>query len=106
MLKKQNGKYVIGWIANISAWYAAHEFQGTSTEVTVPLSSIVLLRLVGSKLCSSYTSLNILPGITIAKYWSQVLILKKIQDPAVDWIIVALDDVLDINDSSKEFRFV
>ena len=68
MLKKQKGMYAIGLIANISAWYAAHEFQGTNTDVTVPLSSIVLLKFVGSKLCSSYISLNILPGITIAKY--------------------------------------
>ena len=60
-------------------WYAAHVFQGTNGEVTVPESSIVLDNTSGLKFRSSYVLRNILPGTTIAKYWSEVVTLKKKQ---------------------------
>jgi len=52
ILKKQNGINVIGSKPNVAEWYAEHVFQGTRTDVTVPLSSIVLLRLVASNILS------------------------------------------------------
>ena len=50
-------------------------FQGINTDVTVPESSIVLLRFRLESFLSLYAEENIFPGITIAKYWSEAEIL-------------------------------
>ena len=68
ILKKQNGINVIGSKPNVAEWYAEHVFQGTRTDVTVPLSSNVLLKFSGAKPLSLYILEYIFPGTTIDKY--------------------------------------
>ena len=82
-LKKQYGRYVKTAIPKTPDCTAPQVFQGTKTEVTVPLSSKVRLRFSGDNPFSLYVSANIFPGIMILKYWSDTVILKNIQVPAV-----------------------
>ena len=48
-------------------------FQDTDViiDFTVPVASNVLLKFTGERFFSSNASLNIFPGITIARYWSE-----------------------------------
>ena len=54
-----------------------------STEVTVPASSRVRLRFSGANPRSAYASPIILPGTTIAMYWSDASTLNATQAPTV-----------------------
>ena len=82
-LKKQNIQYVPVATPRTPAWYAPHVFHGIKGDVTVPESSKVLLKFSGFKPLSLNSLENILPGTTMARYWSEVVALKKIQVPAV-----------------------
>src|SRR5690554_3832791 len=72
-LKIAYTKYSATPTPNTPDWYAPQVFQGIKTEVTVPESSKVLLKFSGARPLSSYAFLNILPGITNAKYWSDAI---------------------------------
>ena len=56
---------------------APQVFQGKKFEVIVPQSSRHLDRFLGASLLSSNASLNILPGSTSDKYWSQQIALTN-----------------------------
>ena len=56
---------------------APQVFQGTKTEVTVPESSSVRLSNSGFNPRLRYVFANILPGTTIAKYWSEAVIKNR-----------------------------
>ncbi len=65
---------------------APQVFQGKKLEVIVPQSSSALERFSGRSFISSNFSLNILPGSTSAKYWSQhtALVIKHINSVATE----------------------
>ena len=76
-LKKQNGRYVSVGTPKTLACVAPPEFHGTSTEVNVPESSRVLLRSSGLNPLSLNVLEYILPGTTMAIYWSEAVRLKN-----------------------------
>ena len=62
---------------------APQVFQGKKLDVMVPESSRHLDRFFGASFISSKASLNILPGNTNAKYWSQQIAFTKMQENSV-----------------------
>ena len=62
---------------------APQVFQGKKFEVIVPQSSRHLDRFLGASLLSSNASLNILPGSTSDKYWSQQTALTNKHENSV-----------------------
>ena len=78
ILKNAKGKNANELTARVALIYAPHVFQGISGEVIVALSSKVRDRFLGSKPCFLNASLYILPGITIARYWSATAIFVPI----------------------------
>ena len=69
-MKNANGKNAKHPTPRVADIYAPHVFHGISEEVIVALSSKALDKFLASKPCLLNASLYILPGITIAKYWS------------------------------------
>ena len=76
-LRIANGMYPLPTPRNF-LMVAPQVFQGKKLDVMVPESSRHLDRFFGSSLKSSKASLNILPGSTSAKYWSQQIAFTKI----------------------------
>ena len=62
---------------------APQVFQGKKLDVMVPESSRHLDRFFGASLISSNASLNILPGNTRDRYWSQQIAFTKMQQNSV-----------------------
>ena len=69
-LKNANGKNAKHPTPRVADIYAPHVFHGISGEVTVALSSNALDKFFAAKPWFLKASLYMLPGITIAKYWS------------------------------------
>ena len=82
-LKKQYGAYAKVETPSALAKNAPHVFQGTKTEVTVPVSSRALDRFFAARFRRLNSNLYIRPGSTIAIYWSAAKILTPMHVKAV-----------------------
>lgn len=99
-MKKQYGRYVIVATPSTVAWVMPQVDHGTSTDVTVVPSSILLLNSLGLCPIALYLSLNSDPVSITARYWSQVIALRIMPDAAVEatrlHVFLAADTIFSI----------
>ena len=69
-LKNANGKNAKHPTPKVADIYAPHVFHGIRGDVIVALSSKARDKFLAANPCFLNASLYILPGITIARYWS------------------------------------